>query len=131
MRKIICSILIILGLTGIIAITENQKAEAKNMYENTLSDRNSVRASHILVATEAEALKIKSDIESNKITFEDAAQKYSKCPSGRNGGDLGFFGRGQMVKPFEDAAFNSPVNEVSAPVKTQFGYHLIKVTASK
>ena len=133
MRKIIFSILIIFLLAGtaITTVTDKQKAEAKNMYESTLSDRNSVKASHILVATEEEALKLKSEIESNKITFEDAAAKYSKCPSGRNGGDLGFFGRGQMVKPFEDAAFSLPVGEISAPVKTQFGYHLIKVTASK
>ena len=131
MFKIIFSILTVLLLTGVVMVTNSQKVEAKGMYESTLSDRSSVRASHILVATEAEALKLKKDIEGNNITFEDAAAKYSSCPSGRNGGDLGFFTRGQMVKPFEDASFSLPVGEISAPVKTQFGYHLIKVTASK
>ena len=84
-------------------------------------------ANHILVKTEAEAIKIKSDIK----TFEDFklyAQMYSQCPSGRNGGDLGCFGRGQMVKPFEEAAFNSKLGEVSDPIKTNFGYHLLWVT---
>jgi peptidyl-prolyl cis-trans isomerase C len=53
------------------------------------------------------------------------------CPSGQNGGDLGYFGRGQMVKEFEDAAFATPVNSVSEPVQTQFGWHLIKVIDKK
>ena len=107
----------------------NTEVEAKNAYESL--NRTSVRASHILVSNEADALKLKNAIEAGQITFEDAAQKYSSCPSGQRGGDLGFFGRGQMVKPFEDAAFTLPVGEVSNPVQTQFGYHLIKVTAEK
>lgn len=90
-----------------------------------------VKASHILVKTEAEAKKIREEIESKIISFEDAAKKYSTCPSGKGGGDLGYFGKGQMAKPFEDAAFALPKGEVSQPVKTQFGYHLIKVTDKK
>ena len=86
-----------------------------------------VCASHILVPTEMDAIKIKSQIK----TFEDFkyyARIYSKCPSGQNGGSLGCFGRGQMVKPFENAAFDGEVGEVSDPIKTQFGYHLLWVT---
>lgn len=86
-----------------------------------------VCANHILVPTEGDAIKIKSQIK----TFEDFkyyARIYSTCPSGRNGGDLGCFSRGQMVKPFEEAAFTGEVGEVSEPVKTQFGYHLLWVT---
>ena len=86
-----------------------------------------VCASHILVPTEMDAIKLKSQIK----TFEDFkyyARIYSTCPSGRNGGSLGCFGRGQMVKPFEKAAFEGSVGEVSDPVKTQFGYHLLWVT---
>ena len=86
-----------------------------------------VCASHILVPNEIDAIKIKSQIS----TYEDFkyyARIYSTCPSGKNGGSLGCFGRGQMVKPFENAAFDGKVGEVSDPVKTQFGYHLIWVT---
>ena len=63
--------------------------------------------------------------------FEDLAKRFSKCPSREQGGDLGFFGKGMMVREFEDAAFSLPVGQVSSPIKTQFGYHLIKVTAKR
>jgi peptidyl-prolyl cis-trans isomerase C len=83
-----------------------------------------IKAKHILVETENEANELKSKIEQGS-TFEELAQQHSKCPSGQNGGDLGAFGKGQMVAPFEQAAFALQVNETSAPVQTQFGYHLI------
>ena len=86
-----------------------------------------VCASHILVPTEMDAIKLKSQIKSYE-DFKYYARIYSTCPSGRNGGSLGCFGRGQMVKPFENAAFNGNIGEVSDPVKTQFGYHLLWVT---
>ena len=86
-----------------------------------------VCAGHILVETEAEALKIKSQIN-NYDDFKHFARMHSSCPSGQQGGYLGCFGKGQMVKPFEEAAFNGAVGEVSDPVRTQFGYHLIWVT---
>lgn len=86
-----------------------------------------VRASHLLVKELELANEIRQEILDGK-TFEDAAAEYSSCPSGVNGGDLGFFGRGQMVKPFEDAAFELEVGVVSEPVQTQFGWHLILVT---
>lgn len=88
-----------------------------------------VRASHVLVKTEDEAKKLREDINAGKISFEDAARQISLCPSGHEGGDLGFFKRGVMVKPFEDAAFAmKEIGEVSEPVKTQFGWHLIQLT---
>ena len=86
-----------------------------------------VCANHILVPTEMDAIKLKSQINSFE-DFKHYARMYSSCPSGRQGGNLGCFGKGMMVKPFEDAAFNGEVGEVSNPVKTQFGYHLIWVT---
>ena len=86
-----------------------------------------VKASHILVKTEAEAIALIKEIEAGK-SFAQAAAEKSLCPSGRNGGDLGFFGKGMMVKPFEDAAFNLEVGEISQPVQTQFGWHLIQLT---
>lgn len=86
-----------------------------------------IRASHILVQTEDEAKKLYDEIQNGK-SFADIAQAVSLCPSGKNGGDLGFFGKGMMVKPFEDAAFSLEVGEVSQPVQTQFGWHLIQLT---
>ena len=86
-----------------------------------------VKASHILVKTEDEALKLKQEIEGGK-DFAQAAMEVSLCPSGQNGGDLGYFTRGQMVKEFEDAAFSMEKGQVSNPIKTQFGYHLIYLT---
>ena len=89
-----------------------------------------VRASHILVKTLDEANKLLEEIQ-NGADFAELAVKHSLCPSGRNGGDLGFFGKGMMVKPFEDAAFSMEVGEVSAPVETQFGWHLVKLLDKK
>ena len=82
-----------------------------------------------MVKTEYEAKKLREDINAGKISFEDAARQISLCPSGHEGGDLGFFKRGVMVKPFEDAAFAmKEIGEVSEPVETQFGWHLIQLT---
>lgn len=89
-----------------------------------------VKASHILVKTEDEAKKLYEEIKGGK-GFADAAAEVSLCPSGSVGGDLGFFSRGMMVKPFEDAAFELEVGELSQPVQTQFGWHLIQVTDKK
>lgn len=86
-----------------------------------------VKASHILVETEEEAISLKEEILSGKA-FEDVAAEHSLCPSGSKGGDLGFFGRGQMVSEFENAAFDLNVGEISEPVRTNFGWHLILVT---
>jgi len=89
-----------------------------------------VRASHILVSSESEAVSLSKKLATGS-KFEELARQFSKCPSSAKGGDLGFFGKGMMVKPFEDAAFSLAMGSVSAPVKTQFGYHLIKVTGKK
>ncbi|BAM04239.1 peptidylprolyl isomerase [Phycisphaera mikurensis] len=86
-------------------------------------------ARHILVDTEAKASEIRGEIAGGSATFEDAAAAHSACPSAREGGRLGTFGKGQMVPEFEEVVFgNLPVGEVSEPVKTQFGWHLIEVT---
>lgn len=98
---------------------------------------NRVQAMHILVPTEAQAVEIRKEIVAGQTqndvfnNFRNAAKKYSKCPSGADGGMLGYFCRGDMVRPFEEAAFNLPNGEVSQPVKTQFGWHLIYVISKR
>jgi peptidyl-prolyl cis-trans isomerase C len=87
-----------------------------------------VRASHILVESEQKALSLMEGIKTGE-DFARLAVANSSCPSGQRGGDLGEFGRGQMVKPFEDATFGMNVGDLSGPVQTQFGYHLILRTA--
>ena len=89
-----------------------------------------VKASHILVPSEAEAKKIIARIEKGE-NFADLAKRFSRCPSGKKGGDLGWFGRGQMVPEFDVAAFEAEKGKVVGPVRTQFGFHLILVTDQK
>jgi peptidyl-prolyl cis-trans isomerase C len=89
-----------------------------------------VRASHILVKTEDDANRILKRLSDGE-EFQKVARRFSSCPSGKNGGDLGWFGKGQMVPEFEDAAFAADAGKVVGPVKTQFGYHVIRVTGKK
>lgn len=89
-----------------------------------------VRASHILVKTEEQANDILKRINGGE-DFADVAKRFSKCPSGNKGGDLGWFGKGMMVPEFEKAAFETADGKIIGPVKTQFGYHIIKVTGTK
>lgn len=84
-------------------------------------------ARHILVETEAECLDLKKQIDDG-ADFADLARRHSKCPSGAQGGALGTFGPGQMVREFDEVVFSAPVGEVQGPVQTQFGYHLVEVT---
>ena len=84
-------------------------------------------ARHILVETEEECLDLKSQIE-NGADFAEIAAKHSLCPSGKQGGELGEFHPGQMVKEFDTVVFNDEVGKVHGPVQTQFGYHLIEIT---
>lgn len=84
-----------------------------------------IRCLHILVKTEQEALEIIEDLHDG-VSFSALAEMKSMCPSRKRGGDLGPFGRGQMVKPFEKAAFALEKGATSGPVKTEFGWHVIK-----
>lgn len=102
-----------------------------------------VRASHILLMYQGSARSSASRSKDEALSeiealrgrieggedFAGIAAEVSDCPSGQNGGDLGTFGRGQMVKPFEDAVFGLGVGETSGVVETDFGYHLIQRTA--
>jgi peptidyl-prolyl cis-trans isomerase C len=117
------------GVQKVFSTVSVSEDEAKAYYEANLDrfkSQGTVRARHILVETEEEALKVKKEIEEGKA-FEEAAKKYSMCPSNMQGGDLGNFTRGQMVPEFEDAAFSQAIGQLGEPVKTQFGYHLIRV----
>ena len=84
-------------------------------------------ARHILVPSETDCNTLKNQIE-NGDDFAEIAKQHSKCPSGRQGGALGEFSPGQMVKEFDEVVFSGEIGKVLGPVKTQFGYHLIEIT---
>jgi len=83
-------------------------------------------ALHILVKTEQQCLEIKKKLDKG-ANFQQLAKKHSTCPSAKRGGDLGEFRKGDMAAPFDKAVFSGPELKVQGPVKTKFGYHLIKV----
>jgi peptidyl-prolyl cis-trans isomerase C len=85
-------------------------------------------ARHILVASEAACTDLKEQIAQG-ADFAALAQEHSQCPSGAQGGELGTFGPGQMVREFDEVVFSAPVGEVQGPVQTQFGFHLVEVTS--
>jgi len=84
-------------------------------------------ARHILVNDAQTCEDLKSRIAAGE-SFAELAEQHSLCPSGREGGNLGEFGPGQMVKEFDEVVFSAPLNQVQGPVKTQFGFHLLEVT---
>jgi len=86
---------------------------------------NEIHCSHILVKTEQEAKQLLGEIQKG-ISFSAIAKQKSICPSGKDGGDLGFFSHGQMVREFEKASFALKKGEIAGPVRTEFGWHIIK-----
>lgn len=111
--------------------TEEEAAAYYEEHKEEFATESNATASHILVDDEELINKIKAEIESGDKTFEEAAKEYSTCPSSAKGGSLGTFGKGQMVKEFEDAAFEGEIGAILGPVKTQFGFHLIRVDDRK
>jgi peptidyl-prolyl cis-trans isomerase C len=87
-------------------------------------------ARHILVDSQDQCQSLKDEIECG-ADFADLARQHSSCPSGKQGGDLGEFGPGMMVREFDEVVFSADVNTVQCPVKTQFGYHLLEVTSRR
>jgi len=128
-----------------ISKTNVNKEEAKAYYDKHLNQfvvPEQISASHILLKIDPKADKnlkkktLQKMVEIQKKLYEggsfaDLAKEYSQCPSNAKGGELGFFSRGQMIKPFEEAAFSLKPGQVSDIVKTKFGYHLIKAASSK
>ena len=110
-----------------VKLTDEEKQAFYEANKTNFSNPETANAKHILVDSEEKANEILAQIKAGDVTFEDAARANSTCPSKDAGGDLGTFTRGQMVPEFEEAVFNMKNGEVSGPVKTQFGYHLIKL----
>lgn len=107
--------------------------EVKKFYEDNKEkfvSPKTINASHILVDQLSLANQITDELNAG-MSFPEAAEKYSKCPSSKKGGELGYFGKGAMVPEFEKSAFELAINEISQPVETNFGYHIIKVTDIK
>ncbi len=105
-------------------------ADAQKFYDENpvqFAGQPTLSASHILVDSEEKASEILAQINAGEISFEDAAKAHSSCPSSEQGGSLGEFGHGQMVPEFDEACFSMEVGEVRGPVKTQFGFHLIRL----
>lgn len=114
-----------------VSISEEELSNYYNENKMTFFDPEKVRARHILVTTEEEANEILLQLKEGLISFADLAKEKSICPSAANGGDLGFFSKGQMVKEFEEAAFSLKPGEISNIVKTEYGYHIIKCEEKK
>lgn len=114
-------------ILGGITVTEEELTAFYEMNKQEFKKGATINAKHILTDSEEKCNDILAAIGKGEKTFEDAAKEFSTCPSGAKGGDLGTFGKRQMVKEFEEAAFAAEIGQVIGPVKTQFGYHLIKV----
>ena len=115
-------------------VKDATEEEVKKYYDENMDKfqkGESVNASHILVDSEDKANEILAKINAGEVSFEDAARENSTCPSKDNGGNLGEFTRGQMVPEFDEAVFSMEVGSVSSPVKTQFGYHIIKLISKQ
>lgn len=126
-KKDILAQMAIAGILKGIHVTDEEAEDYYKANKRQFSKGETVRAKHILVAEEEKCSEVLAWIESGAKTFEEAAKEVSTCPSGQSGGDLGEFGKGQMVPEFEKAAFDAEIGKIVGPVKTNFGYHLIKV----
>jgi foldase protein PrsA len=114
-----------------IKITDEELQTYFDENKDSFGEAEQVKASHILVADEATAKEIKQKL-ADGADFAELAKEYSTDEGTKeNGGELGFFAKGTMVTEFDDVAFTLPVNEISDPVKTDYGYHIIKVEEKK
>ncbi len=129
-------------VTSKVTVSDEEVRKVYEEQKNQFNEPEQVRASHILVKVSPEATQEEKDVARKKIEdilaqakagkdFADLAKEYSECPTKEKGGDLGFFARGVMVKPFEDVAFALDEGKISDVIETQFGYHIIKLTEKK
>ena len=114
-----------------VRVTDDDAKAYFDEHPEQFAGEETVSASHILVDSEEKAAELIAKIKAGEITFEDAAAEHSSCPSGRQGGNLGEFGHGQMVPEFDEACFSMEIGAISEPVKTQFGYHIIRLDGKK
>lgn len=117
------------ALNKLIEDVSPTEEDIKNYYDehkDQMKKEETRVASHILVGSEDKAKEVLEEMEDG-LKFEEAAKKYSTCPSKEQGGNLGEFGRGKMIPEFEEKAFSMDEGEISKPVKTQHGYHIIRV----
>ncbi len=118
-------------LTDGLTVTDEEVAKYYEANKDAFMAPERIKAKHILVKTEEEALNVKAELDKG-ADWDELAKKYSTDKSNATrGGDLGYFSRGRMVKEFDDVAFGLEVGKIGGPVKTQFGYHLIKVEDKK
>lgn len=129
-RKEILTQLAVEDVLKTVEVTDKDVEDYYNANKDMFKMPEMVSARHILVDTEEAAKEVEEKIKGG-MSFADAATEYSTCPSKAQGGNLGEFGKGQMVPEFEEAAFNLEIGALSEPVKTQFGYHLIEVESKK
>jgi peptidyl-prolyl cis-trans isomerase C len=129
-------------IAALVVIPDQEIRTFYDTHPNSFKKSEQVRASHILIKIDSKAEPSVKDEKKAKLQkiqkrlksgedFAVLAKEFSECPSNSKGGDLGYFGRGKMVKPFEDAAFALKIGEVSDIIETRFGYHLIKVVDKK
>lgn len=123
-----------LNVNNTVAAAQIEPAEIVDFFaanKNHYNTPESADTSHILVKTEEECNDLYEKIINKELDFADAAREYSQCPSKQKGGELGMYPRGQMVPEYDAVSFSLEIGEISKPVKTQFGYHIIKLNDKK
>ncbi len=117
------------NLVNSIQVTDEEAANYFEMAKANFAQPATADTSHILVADEETCKDLRNKIINEEISFEDAAKEHSSCPSKDNGGRLGSYPKGQMVPEYDAVSFEMSEGEISEPVQTQFGYHLIRLNS--
>ena len=137
MRNLILLAVIVLGFVllydaNMLSLCQQSEGAGRSVSQIPGKGKSMTRAKarHILVDSKETCEDLKTRIEGGD-NFAEIAREYSKCPSGKQGGDLGEFSPGQMVPEFDEVVFSAEIRKVQGPVKTDFGYHLIEITERK